>query len=107
MKSTFPPIIVGLINQIPFFIIIPSAAAETKRIELIEANSQFNVQNNLAYYNQQILFDRYGQFVDSPVTGEQLRKYYEDYRTNPAYLKANPDDEKSWEECKSFRRSRS
>ena len=74
------------------------AAAETKRIELIEANSQFNVKHNLAYYNQQILFDRQGQLVDSPVTGEQLRKYYEDFRTNPAYLDANPGDETSWEE---------
>ena len=75
-------------------------AAETKRIELIDANSQFNVRHNLAYYNQQILFDRQGQFVDSPVTGEQLRKYYEDFRTNPAYLDANPDDETSWEEMR-------
>ena len=74
------------------------AAAETKRIELIEANSQFNVRHNLAYYNQQILFDREGQFVESPVTGEQLRQYYEDFRTNPAYLDANPDDVTSWEE---------
>ena len=73
-------------------------ASETKRIELIEANSQFNVRHNLAYYNQQILFDRQGKFVSSPVTGEQLRKYYEDFRTNPAYLDANPDDETSWEE---------
>ncbi|MCA9811375.1 MAG: hypothetical protein KC483_00750 [Nitrosarchaeum sp.] len=73
-------------------------AAETKRIELIEANSQFNVRHNLAYYNQQILFDREGQFIDSPITGEQLRKYYEDFRTNPAYLAANPDDAVSWEE---------
>lgn len=76
------------------------AAAETKRIELIEANSQFNVKHNLAYYNQQVLFDRQGQFVDSPVTGEQLRKYYEDFRTNPAYLDANPDDKTSWEEMR-------
>jgi len=75
-------------------------AAETKRIELIEANSQFNVRHNLAYYNQQILFDREGQFVDSPVTGEKLRKYYEDFRINPAYLDANPDDETSWEEMR-------
>ncbi len=74
------------------------AAAETKRIELIEANSQFNVRHNLAYYSQQILFDREGQFVDSPVTGEQLRKHYEDYRTNPEYLNANPDDAISWDE---------
>lgn len=74
------------------------AAAETKRIELIETNSQFNVNHNLAYYSQQILFDREGQFIDSPITGEQLRKYYEDYRTNPSYLQANPDDAVSWED---------
>jgi len=74
------------------------SAAETKRIELIEANSMFNVNHNLAYYNQQILFNREGQYVDTPVTGEQLRKYYEDYRTNPAYLAANPNDAVSWEE---------
>ncbi|AJM91917.1 hypothetical protein [Nitrosopumilus piranensis] len=73
-------------------------AAETKRIELIETNSQFNVNHNLAYYSQQILFDKEGQFTDSPITGEQLRKYYEDYRTNPAYLEANPDDVVSWED---------
>lgn len=73
-------------------------AAETKRIELIEANSIFNVKHNLAYYNQQILFNKEGQFIDTPITGEQLRKYYEDYRTNPAYLAANPDDTVSWDE---------
>ena len=73
-------------------------AAETKRIELIEANSQFNVRHNLAYYNQQILFDKEGKFIDSQITGEQLRKYYEDYKTNPEYLKANPDDTLSWDD---------
>ncbi|MCV0392793.1 MAG: hypothetical protein K5790_05795 [Nitrosopumilus sp.] len=73
-------------------------AAETKRIELIEANSQFNVNRNLAYYSQQILFDKTGQFIDTPLTGEKLREYYEDYRTNPAYLQANPDDKVSWED---------
>ncbi len=73
-------------------------AAETKRIELIEANSQFNVNHNLAYYNQQVLFDINGKFIDSPITGEQLREYYEDYRTNPAYLDANPSDATSWED---------
>ncbi|GKS66495.1 hypothetical protein YTPLAS73_00420 [Nitrosarchaeum sp.] len=73
-------------------------AAETKRIELIEANSIFNVNHNLAYYNQQILFNKNGQLIDTPITGEQLRKYYEDFRTNPAYLKANPDDVVSWED---------
>ncbi len=38
-------------------------AAETKRIELIETNSQFNVKHNLAYYNQQILFNRDGHLL--------------------------------------------
>ena len=73
-------------------------AAETKRIELIEANSIFNVNHNLAYYNQQIMFNKEGQFIETTITGEQLRKYYEDYRTNPAYLQANPDDAISWDE---------
>ena len=73
-------------------------AAETKRIELIEANSIFNVNHNLAYYNQQIMFNKEGQFIETTITGEQLRKYYEDYRTNPAYLQANPDDVTSWDE---------
>lgn len=73
-------------------------AAETKRIELIEVNSIFNVKHNLAYYNQQIMFNKEGQFIETPITGEQLRKYYEDYRTNPAYLQANPDDTISWED---------
>lgn len=73
-------------------------AAETKRIELIEANSLFNVNHNLAYYNQQVLFNTQGQFVETPIAGEQLRKYYEDYRTNPAYLAANPNDAISWDE---------
>ncbi|MEX2192044.1 MAG: hypothetical protein WD717_01490 [Nitrosarchaeum sp.] len=73
------------------------SAAETKRIELIEANSIFNVNHNLAYYTQQILFNKEGQFIETPITGEQLRKYYEDYRTNPAYLQANPNDKISWD----------
>lgn len=73
-------------------------AAETKRIELIEANSMFNVNHNLAYYNQQILFNSEGQYVETPVTREHLQKYYEDFRTNPAYLQANPNDDVSWDE---------
>lgn len=75
-------------------------AAETKRIELIEANSLFNVNHNLAYYNQQVLFNTQGQFVETPIAGEQLRKYYEDYRANPAYLDANPNDAVSWDELR-------
>jgi len=73
-------------------------AAETKYIELIEANSKFNVKHNLAIYNQQLLFNPQGQFIKTPTTGEELRKYFEDYRTNPEYLKTNPEDSLSWDE---------
>ncbi len=71
-------------------------AAETKFIELIAANSKFNVKHNLAIYGQQVLFNPQGQFIKTPITGEELRKYFEDYRTNPEYLKTNPEDSMSW-----------
>jgi hypothetical protein len=67
-------------------------AAETKRIELIEANAQFNVKHNLAYYKQQLLFDTQGKFVNTAETTEKLNLYHTDYKANPAYLAANPDD---------------
>jgi len=70
-------------------------AAATSHIELIEANSKANVKYKLAIYDQQLLFNPDGQF-DVPVNGEQLRKYFEDYRTNPEYLKTNPDDSIAW-----------
>lgn len=73
-------------------------AAETKRIELIELNSQFNVKHNLAYYKQQLLFDTQGKFVNTPETQSNLHKYYTDYRADPAYLAANPDDKLAYEE---------
>lgn len=69
-------------------------AAEIKKIEMIQVNSMFNVMHGLAYYNQQILFNPDGQF-DLGLSGDQLRKYYEDFRTNPQYLLANPDDDAS------------
>jgi len=75
-------------------------AAETKFIELIAANSKFNVKHNLAIYSQQILFNPQGQFIKTPVTGEELRKYFEDYRTNPEYLKTNPEDSMSWNDMR-------
>lgn len=74
-----------------------TAAAETKRIELIEANSQFNIRQGLAYYGQQMLFEEDGRFVDSASAEKQLYKYYEDYATNPAYIAANPDDKSALE----------
>jgi hypothetical protein len=72
-------------------------AAETKYIELIAENSKINVKHNRAIYQQQLLFTPQGQFIETPTTGEELRKFFEDYRTNPEYLKANPDDSLSWD----------
>jgi len=67
-------------------------AAETKRIELIEMNAQFNVNHNLAYYKQQMLFNSTGQITLNPFTQSQLNGYYTDYRSDPQYLLANPGD---------------
>jgi len=71
--------------------------AKITRAEMLSANSLYNILNNNAYYNQQILFSSDGNF-DLTLSGEQLRKYYQDYRTNPEYLKANPFDKLSWED---------
>jgi len=71
-------------------------AAETKLIELIEVNNKINAKHNLAIYDQQILFNPQGQFIETPVTGEQLRKHFEDFKANPEYLKTDPDDSISW-----------
>ena len=68
-------------------------AAETKRIELIEANTQFNIKHNLAYYKEQLLFDRQGEFINSTESKEKLSEFNSDYRNNPKYLAANPQDE--------------
>ncbi len=72
-------------------------AAQIKRSELIAVNALLNVRYNLALYNQQILFDADGQFHDI-ISGDQLRKYYQDYRLDPIYLGANHDDEMAWKE---------
>ena len=72
-------------------------AAKITHAEMITANALFNVLNGNAYYNQQILFESDGQF-NLDLSGEQLRKYYLDYRTNPGYLSANPNDTTSWED---------
>ena len=70
-------------------------AAKITREEMAYANSLYNVLQNNAYYNQQILFSSSGTFEDS-ISGKELRKYYQDYRTNPGYLQANPFDKLSW-----------
>ncbi len=67
-------------------------AAETKRIELIEMNAQFNVNHNLAYYKQQLLFNSTGQITLNPFTQSKLDEYTVDYRSDPQYLLANPQD---------------
>jgi hypothetical protein len=72
-------------------------AAKITRAEMISANSIYNIIHNNAYYNQQILFDSDGNF-NLELSGEQLRKYYQDYRTNPSYLTANPEDMNAREE---------
>ncbi len=70
-------------------------AAKITRSDMLSVNVLYNVLNNNAYYNQQILFESDGNF-NYEITGEELRKYYEDFRTNPAYLEANPSDTVSW-----------
>ena len=70
-------------------------AAKTKKIELIEMNAQFNVKHNLAYYKQQQLFNSTGQFHPSPAAETTIAEYYTDYRLDPTYLLANPEDEYS------------
>ena len=70
-------------------------AAKITREEMAYANSLYNVLQNNAYYNQQILFSSSGTFEDS-ISGKELRKYYQDYRINPGYLQANPFDKLSW-----------
>ena len=72
-------------------------AAKITRAEMLSANALYNVLHNNAYYNQQVLFESDGRF-DYEISGEELRKYYQDFRTNPEYLDANPFDSVSWED---------
>jgi len=72
-------------------------AAETKRIELIEMNAQFNVKHNLAYYKEQLLFNSTGQITRDPYTVATLGEFYKDYRASPEYLDANPNDQYAYE----------
>ena len=72
-------------------------AAETKRIELIEMNAQFNVKHNLAYYKEQLLFNSTGQLTFDDYTKATLGEFYPDYRKSPEYLNANPNDKYAYE----------
>jgi hypothetical protein len=60
-------------------------------------NAQFNVKHNLAYYKEQLLFNSTGQLPQNPYTKATLGEFYKDYRTNPDYLKANPNDKHAYE----------
>jgi len=66
-------------------------AASTKRIELIEMNAQFNVKHNLAYYEEQLLFNSTGQVHRTPAIQMKLANSYTDYKLQPSYILANAD----------------
>ncbi len=67
-------------------------AAETRYIELIAVNRDYNIKNNVSSVKLQTFFDNTGQFIRTPDNKEALKKQFQDYMTNPAYLKANPDE---------------
>ncbi len=78
-------------------------AASTQKIELIEMNAQFNVKHNLADYEEQQIFNSTGQVNMSPAIKVKLANLYSDYRMQPSYMLANPDDvnmSKTDAECK-------
>jgi len=66
-------------------------AASTQKIELIEMNAQFNVKHNLAYYEEQQIFNSTGQVHMSPTTQVKLANFYSDYSMQPSYMVANSD----------------
>jgi hypothetical protein len=66
-------------------------AAATKKIELIEMNSQFNIKYNLADHREQQIFNSTGQIHTSPVTQKKLATLYSDYKIQPSYMIANSD----------------
>ncbi len=67
-------------------------AAESRYVELIAVNRDYNVKHNLASTKLQTFFDNTGQFIRTPENREALKKQFQDYRTQPAFLKENPDD---------------
>lgn len=69
--------------------------ASAPRIELIEMNAQFNVKHNLADYDEQQIFNSTGQIHMSSATKSKLSEFYNDYKLQPNYILANPDDSTS------------
>ena len=68
-------------------------AASTSKIELIEMNAQFNVNHNLADYEEQQVFNSTGQLHLSSANKAKLATFYADYRLQPSYILANSNDE--------------
>lgn len=66
-------------------------AAATKRIELIEINSQINVKHNLATFEEQQVFNSTGQVHFSPAIKMKLANLYADYKLQPSYILANSE----------------
>lgn len=68
------------------------AAGITKQ-EMIYINANANVKHKLAIKSQQEqMFDRFGQFINSTEVQNKLNNYYTDYKADPDYLVANPLD---------------
>ena len=67
-------------------------AASTSKIELIEMNAQFNVNHNLADYEEQQVFNSTGQLHLSSANKAKLATFYADYRLQPSYILANSND---------------
>ena len=66
-------------------------AAASKKIELIEMNAQFNVNHNLADYQEQQIFNSSGQAHMSPSNYAKLKEMYSDYKLQPSYILANSE----------------
>jgi len=68
-------------------------SASITRQEMIQVNAQANVDHNLAIPTQQeIMFDKFGKFINSTEVREKLNRYYTDYKADPDYLVANTQD---------------
>ena len=67
-------------------------AASTSKIELIEMNAQFNVNHNLADYEEQQVFNSTGQLHLSSANKAKLATFYADYQLQPSYILANSND---------------
>ena len=69
-----------------------AGAASTSKIELIEMNAQFNVNHNLADYEEQQVFNSTGQLHLSSANKVKLATLYADYKLQPSYILANSND---------------